>query len=522
MRIGSHLQKVGVTLAGVVVAFVLLELALRLIGLVFTGAQDRRNQVALEPDAGRVILAVGESTTAFGGDDAWPAQLEGILEERAGEAFTVVNEGIPGTDSSVIVAQLQTNLDRYRPEVVVAMMGANDTDKGAVPFLEQPRAEQTGFVESLRTVRLARQLLHDSAGGTAAEGASSADGIGDDPRALVDRGRMLVEAYRYAEAEQVLLRSLEIDRANEAAHVELGKMYETLARYAEAEAAFLAGIEACPGCSASQVELARHYERQEENERAADAFRRALAAHPNDAKAWFGLGRVLRKMEAFEEGTAAFERVIEIDPRNGEAYVSLGLCLEGTGDQERAGTMLQEGWRRNQDRRSFIRLADFLERQDQHAQLLALIEEGAARHQDDDDILGRAALYHRRRGNVEQAVMYQSAADDARRRSTPGMTRGNYHRMKAVTDQHGVALVAVQYPVRSLDSLQAIFAGMEGVVFVDNEASFREALAELAYDALFWHNCYGDFGHCTQAGNRLLAENVAEVLLAEVFGGVEE
>jgi hypothetical protein len=28
----------------------------------------------------------------------------------------------------------------------------------------------------------------------------------------------------------------------------------------------------------------------------------------------------------------------------------------------------------------------------------------------------------------------------------------------------------------------------------------------------------GDFGHCTDKGNRLLAENIATVILKEVFG----
>jgi tetratricopeptide (TPR) repeat protein len=521
MRVGSRLQKLGVTVLGVIVALVLLELALRVGGWAFMQRQDARNRAATEGGEGRVVLCVGESTTAFGGEDSYPRQLEVVLEERdPGQGYSVINEGIPGTDSSVIVSQLENNLDRYRPGIVVAMMGANDTDRGAIPYLEEPRAEQTGVVESLRIVRLARQLMHASpeAEGGAASGPTIPDGgyLG-----LVEQGRQLVVAYRYAEAEHVFQRARELDPNQDLAYVELGMMYETLARYDEAEQMFLRGTEICPRCVGALVELARHYERQEDNERAAATFRQALAIRSDSAKAWFGLGRVLRKLEAYDDGAEAFRRVLRLDPENSDANVSLGLCLEGAGDLEAAEEALQRGWTRSRDRRSFIRLADYYERQQQHEAMASLIEQGVAANPDDDDILGRVALYHRRQGDTERAVMYLSAADEARRRATPTMMRGNYHLMKELLDRRGVPLVAVQYPVRSVGSLEAIFAGMDGVVFVDNEATFREALAERPYEELFWDNCYGDFGHCTRDGNRLLAESIATVILEQVPREVE-
>jgi len=87
-----------------------------------------------------------------------------------------------------------------------------------------------------------------------------------------------------------------------------------------------------------------------------------------------------------------------------------------------------------------------------------------------------------------------------------------------MNDRRGVPMVAVQYPVRSLSQLEAIFAGIEAPHFVDNEATFRDALAKHAYEEVFWDNCYGDFGHCTRMGNRMLAENVADVILEEIYG----
>jgi len=84
-------------------------------------------------------------------------------------------------------------------------------------------------------------------------------------------------------------------------------------------------------------------------------------------------------------------------------------------------------------------------------------------------------------------------------------------------DGRGIKLVAVQYPLRSIESLQMLIGGRKGVISVDNEALFRKALRRGGYDKYFVDRCYIDYGHATTEGNRLLAENIARVLLAEVF-----
>ena len=521
------MRRAVVTLLGVLFALVLLELTLRVSGAIFTGQQDARNIEAMENLEGHVILCVGESTTAMGGEDSYPSQLQDVLDERGGdERFTVVNEGIPGTDTSVIVSQLTNNLDRYGAEVVVAMMGANDVPGGAIPHLGVPVAGQTGPLDSLRTVRLVRQLLYEAGGEEArgthpsGHGGKPKDGPrGGGPRytALMDEARDLTRNYRYAEAEELLQEAVEFDPGQLSGYIELGRLYETLARYDEAEGVLKAGVQVCPQCSDPLIELARHYERQEDAEPAIEYFGKAITMRGSDVRAWFGLGRMLRKEERFEEAVEAFEKVVELDPRNAQAYVSLGLCLEPLAELDRAEEALRQGWELSRgDRRSFIRLADFLERQQRHPAVEQLIAE-AIHEGADDDVLGRVARYYSRQGNTAEADRYLDLADDARRRTTHPMTRENYLSTKRALDARRVKLVAVQYPVRNIDPLTAIFAGTDGTYFVNNEATFREALAQVAYDELFWDNCYGDFGHCTRKGNRMLAENIADVILGEIY-----
>jgi hypothetical protein len=98
------------------------------------------------------------------------------------------------------------------------------------------------------------------------------------------------------------------------------------------------------------------------------------------------------------------------------------------------------------------------------------------------------------------------------------MTWHNYQELKRILDKRGIKLVCLQYPVRSIEPLKKIFEDEKGVIFVDNERIFKDALKKTSYKEYFTDMFGGDFGHCTRKGNRLLAENIANVILKEPFG----
>jgi hypothetical protein len=72
--------------------------------------------------------------------------------------------------------------------------------------------------------------------------------------------------------------------------------------------------------------------------------------------------------------------------------------------------------------------------------------------------------------------------------------------------------------MRSVLPLKKIFQIQEGIIFVDNEQIFKKAVKKSGYKEYFIDMFAGDFGHCTEKGNRLLAENIANVILKEAFG----
>lgn len=66
-------------------------------------------------------------------------------------------------------------------------------------------------------------------------------------------------------------------------------------------------------------------------------------------------------------------------------------------------------------------------------------------------------------------------------------------------------------------TLKSIFPKNNELVFIDNEEIFKRALKAYDYDHIFIDRFGGDFGHCTDFGNQILAEQISETLLEDTF-----
>lgn len=85
------------------------------------------------------ILVIGESTSAsqyaskvittqlFQNIQAWPSQLEDLLKKNY-YPVRVYNLAIPATNTNIILSRLKDQLDLYRPQIVISMMGINDSN----------------------------------------------------------------------------------------------------------------------------------------------------------------------------------------------------------------------------------------------------------------------------------------------------------------------------------------------------------------------------------------------------------
>jgi hypothetical protein len=77
----------------------------------------------------------------------------------------------------------------------------------------------------------------------------------------------------------------------------------------------------------------------------------------------------------------------------------------------------------------------------------------------------------------------------------------------------------MQYPVRSVEPWKKILsdnANYGDIIFVSNEETYKEALRKCRYDEIFTDQFAGDFGHCTDKGNKMIAENLANAMRADM------
>jgi len=96
------------------------------------------------------------------------------------------------------------------------------------------------------------------------------------------------------------------------------------------------------------------------------------------------------------------------------------------------------------------------------------------------------------------------------------ISRYHYERLYNKLKRGEIKYIAMQYPTRNINELKDIFEGNKDIIFVSNEENFKEALETNKYENYFIDKFAGDFGHFTPKSNRLIAENVANVILDEL------
>ena len=127
-------NKIFFILSGVLLSLVFFELALRLIGFSYLYLQEQGNKRPSKLKDTYTILCFGDSTTT----NQYPRYFEKELNSRnIGISFSVIDKGRPCTNSNYILANLTNDLDKYKPDMVITMMGVNDGNCDVVVYEQE-------------------------------------------------------------------------------------------------------------------------------------------------------------------------------------------------------------------------------------------------------------------------------------------------------------------------------------------------------------------------------------------------
>lgn len=252
--------------------------------------------------------------------------------------------------------------------------------------------------------------------------------------------------------------------------------------------------------------------------RASELFHRALEEDPSKERIYLELARLDKHFGRYEQSEVFVRKVLEMNPKSAEAYGLLGRIYAGKKEFETAKVLLRKAIALDPKKYFFyselgevcLLHGDFASARDSFEKALEL-------NRDSGRACKGLSLAYLGLGMLDLARSYDQKAEELMVGLYRPVTRSNYYKIKTLLDERGVKFVCVQYPMRALSALRNMLAPMEGVIFVDNEKVFKEAVQRDGYAAYFMDRFAVDFGHCTPDGNRLLAENIADVILKEVF-----
>ncbi|MFH1889030.1 MAG: tetratricopeptide repeat protein [Candidatus Omnitrophota bacterium] len=482
-------QKIILILFGLVLLVIMLEVTLRLGGFIFLSMQEYRNLSSLKQKGTYRIVCIGESTTA----NIYPVLLEKILNQRnAGIRFSVINKGVPGINTSAILEKLESNIDSYQPDMVIAMIGLNDAGKH-IPYASIGNSNNKKFFNSLKVYKLicllwahATNKMHE----LRIRNKNSNDAPSPIARPFsntsVPSEKNVQAQYDNTEAD-ALKDAIVMNPSDDHAYDALGQFYITRYKFSEAER----------------------------------LFKRALELNPGNPWYYSNLGFIYTRYNKMDLAEEMFKKAIESDPKNATTYFELGLYVyKIRGDLLRLEEVLRNAIALNPGFCwAYIELAHCYQKQNKFAEAVEVLNKAIKIDPDNTDrYYGALASLNMITNDRKDVQRYYDKVKQLRFENYNPVTRNNYLRFIEILDRRKVRFVCMQYPVRSIEPLKVIFQNQAGIIFVDNERIFKEAMAKGSYEEYFRDMIGGDFGHCTEKGNRLLAENIANVILKEVFG----
>ncbi|MFC2048741.1 tetratricopeptide repeat protein [Elusimicrobiota bacterium] len=414
-------QKVFWTVLGLILSALLLEIGLRIGGYVslFPGEQ-RYISLSEQKDKYR-ILCLGECMT----ESQWTDLLQEKLDLEEKGRFSVINKGIGATNTGAILLKFRQNIEKYRPHMIISMMGVNDNERSIiVPVNPFENKTMFSIIKSLEIYKLARLIKWS---------------IFKKIKAENKRNNYKLTDYARQKAIE------EESRNKSTKYLEMGQDYEREEKYREAEEAFKKALSLSPKDLGVYAQLGQFYTERGKSETGERFLEKAIAIDPENANLHIQLGRSFVDQKKYKKAKKSFKAALLIDPYN--EYATDGLISI------------------------------------HQAKLCKEISEG------------------------EDRVVFEYYNQN---------TSTNLRKLKKIAAENSIQLVFVQYPMRRIEPLKKMLEPYDGISFVDNEKSFKDAVNREGYDKYFVDRFAVDFGHFTEKGSRLLAENIAGVILDEV------
>jgi len=329
-----------------ILVLVLLELGLRAGGFIIMSAQERRNLQTIKQNGRFRIMCLGESTT----QNQYPRYLEEILNARdTGVKFSVIDKGLTCSTTGIILSGINANLDKYKPDMVVTMMGSND--RITLYYRDIPEAD-SGLFRHCRIYRFARIIY-----GQILKKINHQDiyGTSPDKKAMFKKINSIAEKMRFHEFKKAHAINIKTDPNGRLSSELSGVIYRDPAKIAGLEDSFKKTLASDPGNCLAQEGLGWLYGSQRRYKEAEQRFKKIISLEPENKSAYEGLGWICRDQEDFAGSEKAFQKAIGLKSGDFSAYTELIRLYREQGDYDAAKKLFRKFIARNPQNESIYK-----------------------------------------------------------------------------------------------------------------------------------------------------------------------
>jgi len=503
--------------------------------------QERYNLGSIKGNGDYTILCIGESTTAMSHKDSYPDLLEKTLNQRnLGKHFRVINKGVWATNTSAILSRIEGYIEEYRPDMVIAMMGINDMGHR---LIKKEDINNLTFMHSIKELRVYKFSLFvksqiialiKSYGPRQNINVETAEDIYDiqvkrfkqalshepnNDQLYLAYGKFLWNAGQSEQALPLFKKAIDLNHENIGSFVNLVQSSTNPQVILNNIHDILRNSDDLNNDERDKIiEIVYYHLSYEMPSQAEELLTEVSSLNPDNEEAYLWLGVHYCRQSQFDKAEDMFLIAKNMNPGNDEIYVEWGQCYWKQGRYDEGDQLFNQAILLDKGSISgYIEILDCCRNDSELARVENILKNAIDINNDDIKSYGHLASVYYKHGKVQQAEKYLSMAEDIRLKYSNTIILRNFRKLKQILIERNIQPVFMQYPMRSVKRLKNMFYNKEVIIFIDNEDMFKSAVKENGFDAIFRDNFAGDFGHCTTAGNRLIAENIAEVIINEVF-----
>lgn len=446
----AFIKKFLLIIPGILLSLVLLEFSLRFAGWTIFSYQQYKNSKALRNKTQYTIMCLGESTTA----NNYPIQLEQILNEKYPGRFSIIDCGIPGTTLEIILDLLENNINQYKPDVAICMMGINNN---LVTFNLKEETDNISYINKSKSINLKIFKLF-----------------------------FLLKKHLKLFLKNKLLFADNIDDYN---WIQKYQYFRANKNYENAEKVLQTEIQKNPNNEHAMAELAYFY--------------------------YFFLATKDKREIGMNMAKKALDKTVyNVIPKSMYYNIILNYCKDFNQDFNfyvdkiiAKDIDIFEGFYRFEN---YMLIKDFIDIEQQKKIANIIIKTNLQ-----DTTYGFLAINTMEQKDYQKAQEYFDKVEELRLNSPNTETYSLYKLIIKKLIDNNIKVICMQYPIRSVNSLKEQLKNesyFDKITFISNEENFKKALMNKNYDEIFNDQFAGDFGHCTELGNTMIAENIVNTL----------